>query len=320
MSIQQRVHPPSVESAMTSLFPGASWNAEPLGGGMTNRNYRVDVLLEDSSTKTFVVQEQLPGELAKRVGIKRENQFQALKQVAGLGLAPEVVFHDPVAGTVVVEYVHGKLIREVDDRRTAITHVARLLSAFHGATRGATLEGFVSDPYHGTLWLYDQVQRSAPGLAAEFRWAIEVVERIRRSRGSYERSLCHADVSDGNVIITPQRAVLIDWEYVGAGDPYYDLADFAEKAQLSESEEHALVAEYDGGVESGSMALVRVYRFVSMLREGLWSVQAGSTGFIDFDHASYADECLSRMTAIAENPTFGDYVAAIHTSTIGAAR
>ena len=42
-----------------------------------------------------------------------------------------------------------------------------------------------------------------------------------------------------------------------------------------------------------------------MLREGLWSVCAGATGFLEFDYASYAQSCLTRMTEISQSSEFG---------------
>ena len=108
------------------------------------------------------------------------------------------------------------------------------------------------------------------------------------------------------MIILPDRAVLIDWEYVGAGDPYYDVGDFAEKVKLSSSEEEALLCAYDGVLVPTSLAMARLYRFVSMLREALWSVRAGTTGFTEFDYANYARACLTRLKEISQSSEFAD--------------
>ena len=39
--------PPCVRQAVARLWPGATWSAEPLDGGMTNRNFKVEVQITD---------------------------------------------------------------------------------------------------------------------------------------------------------------------------------------------------------------------------------------------------------------------------------
>ena len=95
------------------------------------------------------------------------------------------------------------------------------------------MTGPISDPYSGTAWILNQVKSEAPATAETFAWTMDILARIQAACGPYTPSLLHSDVSEGNVIILPDRAVLIDWEYVGAGDPYYDVGDFAEKVKLS---------------------------------------------------------------------------------------
>ena len=76
--------PPCVRQAVARLWPGATWSAEPLDGGMTNRNFKVEVQITDREQRTVVVQEQLPDALAARVGIHRENQVRAMAMVLDL--------------------------------------------------------------------------------------------------------------------------------------------------------------------------------------------------------------------------------------------
>lgn len=85
-----------------------------------------------------------------------------------------------------------------------------------------------------------------------------------------------------------------------------DLAHFAARAELTAEEEELLVETYEGSGDCArALAIVRVYRFISMLREGLWSVLADGIGFLDeFDHAQYARECLERMDNTAKSAVF----------------
>jgi thiamine kinase-like enzyme len=250
------------------------------------------------------VQEQLPDELAGVVGIRRKTQELALAQIEPFDFGPAVLAQHQDLGVLVVDFVDGELLSGVPDRDLAIHRLGELLARLHRATRATTVHGVVSDPFVGTTWLFDQVHQASPELVAGFGWAMDVLRRIENARGPYESPLLHADVSEGNVVFTADRAVLIDWEYAGAGDRYFDLGDFAEKAKLEPAEVMHLVAGYGEAGDERVLAAVRTYRFVCMLREGLWSLRAGTTGFLDFDHAGYAVTCLDRIGEIAADPSF----------------
>ncbi|MFN8191199.1 MAG: phosphotransferase [Nocardioidaceae bacterium] len=299
------IGPPCVRHAVTRLWPKATWAAVPLDGGMTNRNFKVAVHTAEGERRTVVVQEQLPDQHAGRVGIRRENQTRAMTDLVDLGLAPRVIAHWEDPRVLVVEFIDGTLMSAVADRLAAITLVGRALAKLHRHTRGTTMRGLISDPFTGTAWILNEVKSESPDLAKEFGWTLDILARIETARGAYTPSVLHSDVSEGNVLILPDRAMLIDWEYAGAGDPFYDVGDFAEKAKLTSSEEEVLLQSYEGNASQASLAVTRLYRFVSMLREGLWSVSAGATGFLEFDYASYAQSCLTRMTEISQSTEFG---------------
>lgn len=290
--------------ALERLWPGAGWRSEPLKGGMTNRNFKVLLESGPDAGRLVVVQEQLPDELAGVVGIRRETQALALEETAPLGLGPSVIGQFPDLGVLVVEYVDGELLSDVEDRDRALVLLGTSLARLHALTEGTTVNGVVSDPFRGTTWLFDQVRRETPELVTDFGWTMDTLRHIENVRGTYASPLLHADVSEGNVIFTPDRAVLIDWEYAGSGDRYFDVGDFAEKAKLDPVEVETLVSGYGEASDARVLSVVRVYRFVSMLREGLWSLRAGTTGFLDFDHAGYAGTCLARMGDIAADPSF----------------
>ena len=63
------------------VWPGQAVTIEPLGGGITNHNFRVDV-----GDETFVL--RIGGEETQLLGIDRESEHAASRVAAELGLAP----------------------------------------------------------------------------------------------------------------------------------------------------------------------------------------------------------------------------------------
>ena len=54
---------------------------------------------------------------------------------------------------------------------------------------------------------------------------------------------CHNDLLAGQLHpLAGERIRLVDWEYAGMGDRYFDLGNFAVNNELGESQEAALLA------------------------------------------------------------------------------
>ena len=71
------------EAIVARLWPGRDARVEPLGGGITNRNFKVSV-----GGETFVL--RIGGKDTELLGIDRDAEHAASRIAAGLGLAPEV--------------------------------------------------------------------------------------------------------------------------------------------------------------------------------------------------------------------------------------
>jgi thiamine kinase-like enzyme len=297
-----------ISSVVDRIWPDATWTSEPLDDGMTNRNFKVTVTPVGQPDRVVVIQEQLPAAQAAEIGILRDNQMRIWPQMTAIGLAPELLRSFDDLGVTVVEFVSGTRLSDVTDRRLAIRLTAQTLRRLHDTTQGDATPGLVSDPFDGMAWLAARIREQNPAMVENFRWTLDLVDRIRSARGPYEACQVHTDATHVNIILAPdgERVTLLDWEYVGAGDRYMDLGHFAARTELSAAEEKFLIQSYDpSGDNRRSLAIVRVYRFISMLREGLWSALADGIDFLDeFDHAQYAHECLDNMATTTKSEEF----------------
>src|SRR5919206_2623979 len=97
------------EAIVERLWPGRGARVEPLGGGITNRNFEVDV-----DGERYVL--RIGGKDTELLGIDRAAEHAASRVAAGLGLAPEVVAFVEPEGYLVTRYVDGR-VGEVDVAR-----------------------------------------------------------------------------------------------------------------------------------------------------------------------------------------------------------
>jgi thiamine kinase-like enzyme len=265
------------------VWPGEQVSIEPLGGGITNRNFKVE-----AGGQEFVL--RIGGTDTELLGIDRAAEHAASRIAAELGLGPEVVAFIEPEGYLVTRFVDGE-VGKVDVER-----VGAALRVLHG---GPALPGRfdsfrVVETYRITAREHGVAVPSAYDAAKEF------ADRIEHRRSGAPLRPCHNDLLNANFIDDGVRLWLVDWEYAGMGDPFFDLGNFAVNHELAEEGENALLAAY--GSENGD-ALV-LMRFMSDFREAMWGIVQLAISELDFDFAAYAEEHFERLARTAAEPRF----------------
>jgi len=114
-------------AAVERLWPGRQTTVSELGGGITNRNYKVGV-----GGELFVLRRG--GARTELLGIDRSVEHAAGKRAHEVGVGPEVVAFEPAEGWLVSRFIEGRPISLEDMRRPdVLQRVAPALRAFHSA-------------------------------------------------------------------------------------------------------------------------------------------------------------------------------------------
>ena len=117
---------------------------------------------------------------------------------------------------------------------------------------------------------------------------------------------CHNDLLNANFIDDGARIRIVDWEYAGMGDPFFDLGNFSVNHGLSPAEDAVLLEAYAGDLRPDRLARLRLMRVMSDFREALWGVLQQAISSLDVDFVSYANHHLSRLLANAAEPAFSE--------------
>lgn len=275
-------------AAVERLWPGRSATIEELGGGITNRNYKVSV---DGSA--FVL--RMGGAKTSLLGIDRAVEHAAGVRAFEVGVGPEVVGFVPEEGWLVARFIEGRPIPLEEMRRPAtLGRVARALRAFHesGPIPGRFDAWEVVDGYRA-LALEHGVE-----IPAEFDSARQTAERIRQARGPQPAVPCHNDLLNAN-FLDDGSIRIVDWEYAGLGDRFFDLANFSVNHEFSVEDDRALLDAYFGEAREADVASVRLMRFMSDFREAMWGVLQSGISDLDFDFRGYAMKHFARLEATA---------------------
>jgi thiamine kinase-like enzyme len=288
-----------VVARLAAVLGPREGGVRPLEGGITNRNYRVNFGGEE-----YVV--RLPGKDTNLLGIDREAERLATKQAAALGIGPRVaaMFEDPPV--LVTCFVEGRELSPPELReQAALTEVAYGLRAFHESGLELPTEFHVYD----IVREYADVARSRGGeLPEAFDEALERAGEIMKAVGDHPEhraSPNHNDLLAANFLQAPGNVVIVDWEYSGMGDPFFDLGNFAVNNELDESDgDRLLEAYFREAATQRRRAALNLFRFMSDFREAMWGVVQTSVSELDFDFPGYADKHFNRLTETGGDPRF----------------
>ena len=271
------------EQLAERVWPGRQVSIEPLGGGITNRNFKVEV-----GGQEFVL--RIGGTDTELLGIDREAEHAASSVAAELGLGPEVVAFIEPEGYLVTRFVDGE-VGKID-----VDRVGGALRLLHdGPALPGRFDSFrVVEAYRATA------REHGVAVPSAYEVAKEIADRIERRRSGAPLRPCHNDLLNANFIDDGIRLWLVDWEYAGMGDPFFDLGNFAVNHELPEEGENALLAAY--GSDDGD-ALV-LMRFMSDFREAMWGIVQLAISELDFDFGAYAEEHFERLARTAAEPRF----------------
>ena len=104
---------------------------------------------------------------------------------------------------------------------------------------------------------------------------------------------------------------IIDWEYAGMGDRFFDLGNFAVNQSLNEEQCEDLLQHYFGMVRTPDLAHLHLMRLTSDLRESFWGFLQLGISTLDFDYHEYAYRHLNRFLQNAATPQFTQWLHAI---------
>jgi thiamine kinase-like enzyme len=280
-------------SAVARLWPGRPARVSELGGGITNRNYRVDI-----SGESFVL--RMGGAKTSLLGIDRAVEHAAGKRAFEVGVGPEMVAFEPAEGWLVSRFIDGRPISLEEMRRPEeLRRVAGALRAFH---ESAPIPGRF-DAWAVVQDYREKAIAAGVEVPAEFAGAREVAERIRQIRGERELVPCHNDLLNAN-FLDDGSVRIVDWEYAGMGDRFFDLANFSVNHEFEVKDDRRFLAAYFGAEREDDVADLRLMRYMSDFREAMWGVLQSGISDLDFDFKGYASKHFARMGETAAREGF----------------
>jgi thiamine kinase-like enzyme len=281
---------------------GVELTIRPLSGGITNRNFLVEPA---ARSDRYVI--RLAGNDTHLLGISREVEHAATVAAAGVGVGPEVTAFIRPEGYLVTRFIEGSPVSdEAVHRPDTIARVADSLRRIHD---GPPIPGLFVPLRIVEAYRALALARGVP-IPPEYELASAVGRRIELAflSNPIELRPCHNDLLNANFIDDGRRIRIVDWEYAGMGDPFFDLGNFSINHELTADEDAALLATYDVAAPTSDrvarLARLTLMRTVSDFREAMWGVLQQGISTLDVDFVGYASEHFDRLLAGATRPRF----------------
>jgi thiamine kinase-like enzyme len=265
---------------------GRSATASPLGGGLTNRNYRID-----AAGESYVL--RVAGKGTALLGIDRACEVACSRAAAELGVGPEVVACLPEHEAMVRRFVSGHVLTAEDVQQPAVLRrVVGALHRYHGGTPGA---GSFS-PFAAVRNYYSLARERRVIFPDGLGSAMGLLARIERDlRTDDPLCPCHNDLLAGNFIDDGTAVRIIDWEYGGMGDRFFDLGNLAVNNEFDDEHERTLLEFYFGEVRPDHLRRLRLMRLASDMREAMWGFVQAAISTLDVDYLAYGRKHLERF-------------------------
>ena len=277
---------------------------QPLKGGITNLNYRID-----ADGRSYVL--RITGAGTELLGFKRDVEHAANLAAGKLGVAPEVLYFIEPEGYLVTRFVDGPLIPpEEMVKPENIRRVAEKVRKFH--TEAPPLAGEFN-VFRRVEMLTDVSRRNNCKFPENFDWILRKKRQVEDAfnKDPYTPTPCHDDLLNLNFLDEKGEVRILDWEYAGMGDIYFDLANFCHHHHLNDDQVRYWLQSYFGEATPQRFARLKLMWPMSETHEAMWGTTQTGISKLDEDFQGYADLWFGRATQAMHNPRWDEWLAEV---------
>jgi thiamine kinase-like enzyme len=278
-------------------------------GGLTNTNYKVA-----ANGELFVL--RLPGAGTSEY-IDRSVEEHNARAAAEAGVNADVMFFDAADGLMLTRYLEGceTLSPEAFTTKPGVpTRAAQTLKRMHESGKEFRFRFELFDMIDTYL---DVLSRKDAELPEGYHDVVEESGAVREALEARPVALapCHNDPLTENFMDNGRRTWLLDWEYSGMNDPFWDLGDVSVEAGLREEQDMEMIEAYcNGAVTPAAIGRMTIYKAMADLLWTLWGLLQHVNDNPTDDYWAYSTRRFERCKALIGTEEFPSHLQAIRTA------
>jgi len=258
----------------------------------------------DIGGETFVL--RIGGKGTQLLGIDRGREHTCTAIAAQMGVGAEVIHFLASEDALVTRFIVGTAISpETAAQPETIRRIVDSIKRYHA---GPAFPGTFS-PFETVRNYHKLALEHGITFPETLPQVFALMEQIEEPLGAlYRPKPCHNDLLASNFIDDGHTIRILDWEYAGMGDIFFDLGNFAVNQALNDEQCELLLRYYFGEVQPVDVAHLHLMRLGSDLRESFWGFLQMGISELDFDYREYAHHHLARFLQNVATPPFSRWL------------
>lgn len=210
-----------------------------LHGGVTNLSY--SIFTKDNH---YIL--RIPGKGTNEY-INRYWEINNLKKLSNLNLSPKIYYSNSDTGIIISEYLEDNIPMSKEDiyDYERVNLICKSLSQLHLSSIIFDNEFDIEEAKKSYIEILKKMEVILP---LEFQKHIPMLEKIMKTLfQNYPKELvpCQGDPKLNNFLLQDNKIWMIDLEYSGMADKYYDLVNIVMTNNLVKEEEEIILNTYE---------------------------------------------------------------------------
>ena len=245
-----------LDQHLKTFFKTDLFTRVKLNKGLTNDNYLITV-----NDQRFIC--RVPKDDAHKI-VHFPHEEKALESIKNAQLDVNTIYYDQKTGIKITEYVEDFMTFEEYQGSDKIKRTAILMKRLHALHKTI---GYDFNP----IARYHQYRSYVKNALISDARATDIIEAIQKI--PFVPTLCHNDWVSGNIGFTHHRDYLIDYEYAGDNDPYFDVMSFITENKLTDDERKEFLESYfDQPLTSQEIQALKAYEDFHNLLWCTWAI------------------------------------------------
>lgn len=244
-------------------------------GGLTNNNFKLNY-----NNKDYFIRISKDNIFQKNFS----NELSILKKASKLNLCPYPLYFDDNNGNMVTPWIYGSMPTEDEaNSKYIIKKLIMKLKSFHQLESNIIFNPF--NEIRNRIYLCRKHNITLPDF---FSILINKLNMLENSLCSFQLfSLCHNDLNPSNILLTRNDLFIIDYEFSGVNDIFFDLATIA--WLINDNSRKTLLKEYFGYYDSKDYDKLIKYLYVVKMLNGTWALLKSLDTSNNYDYTNGAN-------------------------------
>lgn len=210
--------------------------------------------------------------LNRRIPYAAKRTVERSQMAAAIGIAPPLLHVSPEKDVMITPFVEGDPIMDFNDS-IVLQKFATAIKKFHKTYATTSSFPLVYKIGERAKIRLQEVERYLGIPSLNFKAYYEVLEKLDAFNAKHDKPQpIHGDLNQGNILLSGNNIVIVDWGDSVTSDIFDDLGGVAHYFAMTDAEEKSLLDFYfEGCPPQEALERLRIKRLETLLHHAAWA-------------------------------------------------